>query len=167
MSMYHLSVLNLFLDENVTFVFLFMLPVPMMVPESTSETLKHKINPSLELAEPQSVHVLLYTPGQPPPLVHLKLDAYTNITKTFPEGFSSKDGHSLFLSILLFLSPSASLAPCRPAELQQHGGRWEPQAVGGSERGPRGGVRRSQLVHAAGLHPGRELPAGENPMLLM
>ncbi|KAG7251046.1 hypothetical protein CRUP_028401 [Coryphaenoides rupestris] len=36
----------------------------MMVPESTSETLKHKINPSLELAEPQTVHVLLYTPGQ-------------------------------------------------------------------------------------------------------
>ncbi|XP_061771718.1 LOW QUALITY PROTEIN: DENN domain-containing protein 3-like [Nerophis ophidion] len=38
--------------------------VPMMVPKSTSETLKHKINPSLDLAEPQTVHVLLYTPGQ-------------------------------------------------------------------------------------------------------
>ncbi|XP_028435791.1 DENN domain-containing protein 3 isoform X2 [Perca flavescens] len=38
--------------------------VPMMVPETTSETLKHKINPSLDLAEPQTVHVLLYTPGQ-------------------------------------------------------------------------------------------------------
>uniref|UniRef100_A0A3Q3F1Q8 DENN domain containing 3 n=1 Tax=Kryptolebias marmoratus TaxID=37003 RepID=A0A3Q3F1Q8_KRYMA len=37
---------------------------PMMVPETTSETLKHKINPSLDLAEPQTVHVLLYTPGQ-------------------------------------------------------------------------------------------------------
>lgn len=35
----------------------------MMVPETTSETLKHKINPSLGLAEPQTVHVLLYTPG--------------------------------------------------------------------------------------------------------
>uniref|UniRef100_UPI003AAD2776 DENN domain-containing protein 3-like n=1 Tax=Centroberyx gerrardi TaxID=166262 RepID=UPI003AAD2776 len=38
--------------------------VPMMVPKTTSETLKHKINPSLGLAEPQTVHVLLYTPGQ-------------------------------------------------------------------------------------------------------
>ncbi|XP_061632413.1 uncharacterized protein LOC133479429 [Phyllopteryx taeniolatus] len=40
------------------------LPVPMMVPKTTSETLKHKINPSLDLAEPQTVHMLLYTPGQ-------------------------------------------------------------------------------------------------------
>ncbi|KAL3060292.1 hypothetical protein OYC64_014785 [Pagothenia borchgrevinki] len=38
--------------------------VPMMVPKTTSETLKHKINPSLDLPEPQTVHVLLYTPGQ-------------------------------------------------------------------------------------------------------
>ncbi|XP_031708722.1 DENN domain-containing protein 3-like isoform X1 [Anarrhichthys ocellatus] len=38
--------------------------VPMMVPKTTSETLKHKITPSLDLAEPQTVHVLLYTPGQ-------------------------------------------------------------------------------------------------------
>uniref|UniRef100_A0A7N8XCV0 DENN domain-containing protein 3-like n=1 Tax=Mastacembelus armatus TaxID=205130 RepID=A0A7N8XCV0_9TELE len=38
--------------------------VPMSVSETTSETLKHKINPSLDLAEPQTVHVLLYTPGQ-------------------------------------------------------------------------------------------------------
>uniref|UniRef100_A0A665WJ76 DENN domain-containing protein 3-like n=1 Tax=Echeneis naucrates TaxID=173247 RepID=A0A665WJ76_ECHNA len=37
--------------------------VPMMVPKTTSEFLKHKINPSLDLAEPQTVHVLLYTPG--------------------------------------------------------------------------------------------------------
>lgn len=35
----------------------------MTVPEITSETLKHKINPSVDLAEPQTVHVLLYTPG--------------------------------------------------------------------------------------------------------
>lgn len=35
----------------------------MTVPETTSETLKHKINPSVDLAEPQTVHVLLYTPG--------------------------------------------------------------------------------------------------------
>ncbi|XP_028276114.1 DENN domain-containing protein 3 isoform X2 [Parambassis ranga] len=38
--------------------------VPMMVPKTTAETLKHKINPSLELAAPQAVDVLLYTPGQ-------------------------------------------------------------------------------------------------------
>uniref|UniRef100_A0A672F826 DENN domain-containing protein 3-like n=1 Tax=Salarias fasciatus TaxID=181472 RepID=A0A672F826_SALFA len=37
--------------------------VPMMVPEATSETLKHKINPSQDLPKPQTVHVLLYTPG--------------------------------------------------------------------------------------------------------
>lgn len=37
--------------------------VPMRVPKTTSETLKHKINPSLELAAPQAVDVLLYTPG--------------------------------------------------------------------------------------------------------
>ncbi|XP_067366197.1 DENN domain-containing protein 3-like isoform X2 [Channa argus] len=38
--------------------------VSMIVHETTSDTLKHKINPSLDLAEPQTVHVLLYTPGQ-------------------------------------------------------------------------------------------------------
>nr|XP_015213003.1 PREDICTED: DENN domain-containing protein 3 isoform X2 [Lepisosteus oculatus] len=38
--------------------------VPMMVPKTTSETLKHKINPSLDLTAPQAVDVLLYTPGQ-------------------------------------------------------------------------------------------------------
>ncbi|XP_072317227.1 DENN domain-containing protein 3-like [Eucyclogobius newberryi] len=38
--------------------------IPMMVPKVTSETLKHKINPSQDLSEPQTVHVLLYTPGQ-------------------------------------------------------------------------------------------------------
>uniref|UniRef100_A0A8C9WWH0 DENN domain containing 3 n=1 Tax=Sander lucioperca TaxID=283035 RepID=A0A8C9WWH0_SANLU len=38
--------------------------VPMMVPKTTAETLKHKINPSVELAAPQAVDVLLYTPGQ-------------------------------------------------------------------------------------------------------
>lgn len=35
----------------------------MTVPLTTSETLKHKINPSADLAEPQTVQVLLYTPG--------------------------------------------------------------------------------------------------------
>ncbi|XP_017282325.1 DENN domain-containing protein 3 [Kryptolebias marmoratus] len=38
--------------------------VPMMIPKTTAETLKHKINLSVELAAPQSVDVLLYTPGQ-------------------------------------------------------------------------------------------------------
>uniref|UniRef100_A0A3Q3GDZ0 DENN domain containing 3 n=1 Tax=Labrus bergylta TaxID=56723 RepID=A0A3Q3GDZ0_9LABR len=38
--------------------------VPIKVSQTTSDTLKHKINPSLGLAEPQTVHVLLYTPGQ-------------------------------------------------------------------------------------------------------
>lgn len=36
---------------------------PTTVPLTTSETLKHKINPSADMAEPQTVHVLLYTPG--------------------------------------------------------------------------------------------------------
>nr|XP_023667797.1 DENN domain-containing protein 3 isoform X1 [Paramormyrops kingsleyae] len=40
------------------------LEVPVMVPKTTSETLKHKINPSLDLTVPQAVDVLLYTPGQ-------------------------------------------------------------------------------------------------------
>uniref|UniRef100_A0A4W5P760 DENN domain-containing protein 3 n=1 Tax=Hucho hucho TaxID=62062 RepID=A0A4W5P760_9TELE len=40
------------------------LEVPLMIPKTTSETLKHKINPSLDLTSPQAVDVLLYTPGQ-------------------------------------------------------------------------------------------------------
>nr|XP_015829089.2 DENN domain-containing protein 3 [Nothobranchius furzeri] len=38
--------------------------VPMMIPKTTADTLKHKINVSVELAAPQAVDVLLYTPGQ-------------------------------------------------------------------------------------------------------
>ncbi|XP_055359180.1 DENN domain-containing protein 3-like isoform X2 [Betta splendens] len=38
--------------------------VSMTEHETTSETLKHRINPSQDLYEPQTVHVLLYTPGQ-------------------------------------------------------------------------------------------------------
>ncbi|XP_041422593.1 DENN domain-containing protein 3 isoform X1 [Xenopus laevis] len=38
--------------------------VPMMVPKTTAETLKHRINPSVGETVPQSVDVLLYTPGQ-------------------------------------------------------------------------------------------------------
>ncbi|XP_047240368.1 DENN domain-containing protein 3 isoform X4 [Girardinichthys multiradiatus] len=40
------------------------LEATMMVPTTTAETLKHKINPSVEFAAPQAVDVLLYTPGQ-------------------------------------------------------------------------------------------------------
>ncbi|KAG2464964.1 DEND3 protein, partial [Polypterus senegalus] len=39
------------------------LEVPMMVPKTTSEMLKHKINPSANLTSPLAVDVLLYTPG--------------------------------------------------------------------------------------------------------
>ncbi|XP_007249779.3 DENN domain-containing protein 3 [Astyanax mexicanus] len=35
-----------------------------IVPKTTVETLKHRINPSLCMTTPQTVHVLLYTPGQ-------------------------------------------------------------------------------------------------------
>uniref|UniRef100_A0AAY5EZN1 DENN/MADD domain containing 3a n=1 Tax=Electrophorus electricus TaxID=8005 RepID=A0AAY5EZN1_ELEEL len=38
--------------------------VPIMVPKTTSETLKHKINPCLDLTSPQAVDILFYTPGQ-------------------------------------------------------------------------------------------------------
>ncbi|XP_069477810.1 DENN domain-containing protein 3 [Ambystoma mexicanum] len=41
--------------------------VPMMVPKTTSETLKHRINPSSGETVSQSVDVLLYAPGQPDP----------------------------------------------------------------------------------------------------
>ena len=51
--------------------------VPMMVPKTTAETLKHKINPSLELAAPQAVDVLLYTPGKR----HTKTLAHTQTHK--------------------------------------------------------------------------------------
>ncbi|KAL1259647.1 hypothetical protein QQF64_010224 [Cirrhinus molitorella] len=37
---------------------------PMIIPRPTAETLKHKINPSQNMTNPQSVDVLLYTPGQ-------------------------------------------------------------------------------------------------------
>uniref|UniRef100_A0A8C2GJZ8 DENN/MADD domain containing 3b n=1 Tax=Cyprinus carpio TaxID=7962 RepID=A0A8C2GJZ8_CYPCA len=38
--------------------------VPMIIPRPTAEALKHKINPSQNMTNPQSVDVLLYTPGQ-------------------------------------------------------------------------------------------------------
>lgn len=36
----------------------------MMIPKTTSETLKHKINPSAGETFPQAIDVLLYTPGK-------------------------------------------------------------------------------------------------------
>uniref|UniRef100_A0A3B3BZP5 DENN domain containing 3 n=1 Tax=Oryzias melastigma TaxID=30732 RepID=A0A3B3BZP5_ORYME len=38
--------------------------VQLTLPKTTTETLKHKINPSLELAAPQTIEVLYYTLGQ-------------------------------------------------------------------------------------------------------
>lgn len=52
-----------YLSITETCVCVFVYLVPMMVPKTTADTLKHKINPSLELAAPQAVDVLLYTPG--------------------------------------------------------------------------------------------------------
>lgn len=39
----------------------------MAVPKTTSETLKHKINPSAGETAPQAIDVLLYTPGEARP----------------------------------------------------------------------------------------------------
>ncbi|KAH0617394.1 hypothetical protein JD844_015547 [Phrynosoma platyrhinos] len=47
--------------------------VPMMVPKTTSETLKHKINPSAGETFPQAVEVLLYTPAERHGDAHSKL----------------------------------------------------------------------------------------------
>uniref|UniRef100_A0A673MSG5 DENN domain-containing protein 3-like n=1 Tax=Sinocyclocheilus rhinocerous TaxID=307959 RepID=A0A673MSG5_9TELE len=41
----------------------FISTVPMIIPRPTAEALKHKINPSQNMTNPQSVDVLLYTPG--------------------------------------------------------------------------------------------------------
>lgn len=57
------SSLPLMMPLSIHIHYVCLCPVPMMMPKTTSETLKHKINPSLDLAEPQTVHVLLYTPG--------------------------------------------------------------------------------------------------------
>lgn len=43
--------------------FVYYSSVPLMVPKTTAETLKHKINPSAGETFPQAVEVLLYTPG--------------------------------------------------------------------------------------------------------
>lgn len=60
--------------------------VPMMVPKTTSETLKHKINPSVELPAPQAVDVLLYTPG-----THKCYSLFSNQSSQCQISFSSTD----------------------------------------------------------------------------
>ncbi len=53
-------------DENKTVVLkslVFIPTVPMIIPRPTADALKHKINPSQNMTNPQSVDVLLYTPG--------------------------------------------------------------------------------------------------------
>ncbi len=53
-------------DENKKIVLkslVFIPTVPMIIPRPTAEALKHKINPSQNMTNPQSVDVLLYTPG--------------------------------------------------------------------------------------------------------
>lgn len=52
------------INKTVVFKSLVFIPtVPMIIPRPTAETLKHKINPSQNMTHPQSVDVLLYTPG--------------------------------------------------------------------------------------------------------
>lgn len=53
------------INKTVVFKSLVFIPtVPMIIPRPTAEALKHKINPSQNMTNPQSVDVLLYTPGQ-------------------------------------------------------------------------------------------------------
>ncbi|XP_015263165.1 PREDICTED: DENN domain-containing protein 3 [Gekko japonicus] len=59
--------------------------VPMMVPKTTAETLKHKINPSAGETFPQAVEFLLYTPGQLDP-VEKHGDAHPKLWCALDEG---------------------------------------------------------------------------------
>lgn len=63
--------------------------VPMAVPKTTAETLKHKINPSVGETGPQAVDVLLYTPGQAAPpcalLPALRSEGLRLVVKVRPE----------------------------------------------------------------------------------
>lgn len=60
-----LGITDLFQALSMHFVtFYISFSVPMMVPKTTSETLKHKINPSAGETFPQAIDVLLYTPGE-------------------------------------------------------------------------------------------------------
>ncbi|NXU50345.1 DEND3 protein, partial [Turnix velox] len=59
--------------------------VPMMVPKTTSETLKHKINPSAGETFPQAVDALLYTPGHLDPSERL-VNAHPKLWCALNEG---------------------------------------------------------------------------------
>ncbi|XP_060051903.1 DENN domain-containing protein 3 isoform X2 [Erinaceus europaeus] len=59
--------------------------MPMAVPKTTSETLKHKINPSAGETLPQAVDVLLYTPGHLDPAEKVE-DAHPKLWCALSEG---------------------------------------------------------------------------------
>lgn len=58
---------------------------PMAVPKTTSETLKHKINPSAGETAPQAIEVLLYTPGRLDPAEKVE-DAHPKLWCALNEG---------------------------------------------------------------------------------
>ncbi|XP_060245275.1 DENN domain-containing protein 3 isoform X3 [Meriones unguiculatus] len=59
--------------------------MPMAVPKTTAETLKHKINPSAGETAPQAVDVLLYTPGRLDPAEKVE-DAHPKLWCALSEG---------------------------------------------------------------------------------
>lgn len=59
--------------------------LPMAVPKTTSETLKHKINPSAGETAPQAIEVLLYTPGRLDPAEKVE-DAHPKLWCALNEG---------------------------------------------------------------------------------
>ncbi|XP_029410861.1 DENN domain-containing protein 3 isoform X2 [Nannospalax galili] len=59
--------------------------MPMVVPKTTSETLKHRINPSAGETAPQAVDVLLYTPGRLDPAEKVE-DAHPKLWCALNEG---------------------------------------------------------------------------------
>ncbi|XP_052017641.1 DENN domain-containing protein 3 isoform X2 [Apodemus sylvaticus] len=59
--------------------------LPMAVPKTTSETLKHKINPSAGEPAPQAVEALLYTPGRLDPAEKVE-DAHPKLWCALNEG---------------------------------------------------------------------------------
>ncbi|XP_077022790.1 DENN domain-containing protein 3 isoform X2 [Tamandua tetradactyla] len=59
--------------------------MPMAVPKTTSETLKHKINPSAGETFPQAIDVLLYTPGHLDPAEKVE-DAHPKLWCALNEG---------------------------------------------------------------------------------
>ncbi|XP_040844501.1 DENN domain-containing protein 3 isoform X2 [Ochotona curzoniae] len=59
--------------------------VPMAVPKTTAETLKHKINPSAGETSPHAVDVLLYTPGHLDPAEKVE-DAHPKLWCALNEG---------------------------------------------------------------------------------